>query len=104
MPLCILILNNFGPVTNNTKGAHRALFMANGIPNQLNKSLEISLRDGLDGLEDFTLQMAYASTGAQFEILPVNELATGVAETNVTKLTLASATAPEPVIQQKRHA
>lgn len=47
--------------------------MANGILKQLNQSLEINVRDSLDGLEDFTLQMAYTGSGAQFEILSVNQ-------------------------------
>lgn len=41
--------------------------MSNGILNKLNQSLEITLRDSLDGLEDFTLMMAYASTRSSFE-------------------------------------
>lgn len=45
--------------------------MANGILKQLNQSLEITVRDSLDGLEDFTLQMAYATTGEHFEILSI---------------------------------
>lgn len=47
--------------------------MANGILDQLNKSLELTLREGLAGLEDFTLQMAYASAGEQFEILSIDD-------------------------------
>jgi hypothetical protein len=78
--------------------------MANGILNQPNKSLEITLRDYLDGLEDFTLQMAYASTGAQFKILPVDDSATGVAETNIAELTLVDTAAPEPAAHLKRQA
>ena len=42
--------------------------MSNGILNKPNQSLEITLRDSLDGLEDFTLMMAYASTRSEFEI------------------------------------
>jgi len=47
--------------------------MANSIPfNQPDKSLEITLQDGLDGLEDFTLQMACSATGEQFDILSIS--------------------------------
>ena len=46
--------------------------MANGILKQLNQSLEINVRDSLDGLEDFTLQMAYTGSGAQFDILSID--------------------------------
>ncbi len=46
--------------------------MAKGILKQLNQSLEITVRDSLDGLEDFTLQVAYAASGAQFEILSID--------------------------------
>ena len=42
--------------------------MSNGYLNKHNHSLEITLRDSLDGLEDFTLMMAYASTRSSFEI------------------------------------
>lgn len=47
--------------------------MANGILKQLNQSLEITVQDGLDGLADFTLQLAYAASGAHFEILSIDE-------------------------------
>ena len=46
--------------------------MANGILKQLNRSLELTLRDSLDGLEEFTLMMAYASPGESFEILSID--------------------------------
>lgn len=58
--------------------------MSNGILNKPNQSLEITLRDSLDGLEDFTLMMAYASTRSAFEIptikYPQNQAADGAAQ------------------------
>lgn len=45
--------------------------MANGILENLNRSLEINLRDNLDGLKEFTLMMASTSVRPQFETLPV---------------------------------
>ncbi|NOX92617.1 MAG: hypothetical protein GXP18_09275 [Gammaproteobacteria bacterium] len=42
---------------------------------QPDKLLEIILQDNLDGLEDFTLQMAYVTTGVQFEILSIGDAA-----------------------------
>ncbi|MBL1278139.1 MAG: hypothetical protein COB30_018845 [Ectothiorhodospiraceae bacterium] len=45
--------------------------MANGITNKLNRSLELTLRDSLDGLEEFTLMMASASLPPQFETLTI---------------------------------
>lgn len=44
--------------------------MANGILENLNRSLEITLRDNLDGLKEFTLMMAATSVRPQFEKLP----------------------------------
>lgn len=44
--------------------------MANGILKNLNRSLEINLRDNFDGLTEFTLMMAATSLRPQFEILP----------------------------------
>lgn len=44
--------------------------MANGILKTLNRSLEISLRDNLDGLKEFTLMMASRSVRPPFEIIP----------------------------------
>ncbi|MDT8384895.1 MAG: hypothetical protein RRB22_10795 [Gammaproteobacteria bacterium] len=44
--------------------------MANGILKTLNRSLEISLRDNLDGLREFTLMMASRSVRPPFEVLP----------------------------------
>jgi hypothetical protein len=45
--------------------------MANGILKNLNRSLEITLRDNLDGLTEFALMMASTSVRPQYEILPV---------------------------------
>jgi hypothetical protein len=45
--------------------------MTDGILKNLNRSLEITLRDNLDGLTEFALMMASASVRPQFEILPV---------------------------------
>ncbi len=42
----------------------------NNLPGKL---LEITLQDSLDGLEDFTLQIAYAATSTQFEILFIGD-------------------------------
>jgi hypothetical protein len=88
-----------------TRSAHKAIPMANGILTQLNKSLELTLRDGLDGLEDFTLQMAYASTGAQFEILPVDDSAKNpmMAEGS-SKLRIVNTSVAAPATRQKRRA
>jgi len=47
-----------------------ATHMANGILNRLNQSLEITLRDGLDGLQEFALMMAATSLRPHYEILP----------------------------------
>ena len=44
--------------------------MANGILENLNRSLEITLRDNLDGLKEFILMMASTSVRPQFEKLP----------------------------------
>ena len=45
--------------------------MANDINNKLNRSLELTLRDSLDGLEDFTLMMASTSLAPRYEILAI---------------------------------
>jgi len=45
--------------------------MANGILKNLNRSLEITLRDNLDGLKEFTLMMAATSVRPQYEVVPV---------------------------------
>jgi hypothetical protein len=45
--------------------------MANGILKNLNRSLEITLRDNLDGLTEFALMMASASVRPEYEILSV---------------------------------
>lgn len=81
----------------------RDKYMANGILKQLNQSLEITVQDGLDGLADFTLQLAYASNGGQFEILSI-----GNANTKPPSLKLVESatedTAFLPTIRrQQRH-
>ena len=62
--------------------------MANGILKRLNQSLEITVQDSLDGLEDFTLQMAYATTGAQFEILSIDSIAGSINSSPATPVAL----------------
>lgn len=60
--------------------------MANGILKHLNQSLEPALRDSLDNLEEFTLMMAYASTGEQFDILSVERVPAPTILNNVVNL------------------
>lgn len=48
--------------------------MANGILKNLNRSLELTLSDNLDGLKEFTLMMAAASVRPQHEILPAEHV------------------------------
>lgn len=64
--------------------------MANGILKTLNRSLEISLRDNLDGLKEFTLMMASRSVRPPFEILPAEPRpsATDPVSSNAPPLTL----------------
>ncbi len=62
--------------------------MANGILKQLNSSLETTLRDSLDGLEDFTLQMAYASASMTFEILSTETISGAKVESRVKPVSL----------------
>jgi hypothetical protein len=88
-----------------TRTAHRATLMANnGILSQLNKALELTLRDSLDGLEDFTLQMAYAYAGAQFEILPVDDSTKNNMMTDSSKLQIVNTTVTAPAILSKKRA
>ncbi|MCF6338240.1 MAG: hypothetical protein L3J84_09875 [Gammaproteobacteria bacterium] len=76
--------------------------------NPPDKSLEITLRDCLDGLEDFTLQMAYATTHAQFEILSIDDLAKSKNDlpAKPTPLTLVTASISnnhiQPTIRRQR--
>ncbi len=74
LPLCAVVFPEF----TLKRQTHRVpnIRMANDtLPdNPSGKSLEITLRDCLDGLEDFTLQMAYATTHAQFEILAIGDV------------------------------
>jgi hypothetical protein len=62
--------------------------MANGNLKRLNQSLEITVQDSLDGLEDFTLQMAYATTDAQFEILSIDSVAHTIKSSPATPVAL----------------
>jgi hypothetical protein len=84
--------------------------MANGILTQLNQSLEITVQDGLDGLADFTLQLAYARTGAQFKILSDNPPLPSEINSpkNLATLTLVDTpiadTHSQPVTRRQRHA
>lgn len=75
--------------------------MANGMLNQLNKSLEVTLRDGLYALEDFTLQMAYAGSCAQFEILSIDDSATKPVSLKLADNSIVDITPQQP-IQHKR--
>jgi len=87
----------------------RSKHMANGIPfNQPDKSLEITLQDSLDGLEDFTLQMACSATGAQFEILSIDNATDSENNLSVkpAPLTLATTSANnhfQPATRRRRH-
>ncbi len=92
LPLCAVVFPEFTP----KKQAHCAHGKRMNDDNPLNlpdKSLEITLQDSLDGLEDFTLQMAYATTGLQFEIIAIGNATDG--ENNLpakpTPLTLVTA-------------
>ncbi len=73
LPLCAVVFPEFTLKRQTHYACNKR--MANGtLPdNPLSKSLEITLRDCLDGLEDFTLQMAYATTHAPFEILSISD-------------------------------
>ena len=83
--------------------------MANGILKNLNQSLEITLRDNLDGLKEFTLAMAAASLRPQFELLPVENkpnAATKPQATTAPKLSLLDTQINEalPRIRTQRRA
>jgi len=83
--------------------------MANGILENLNRSLEITLRDNLDGLKEFTLMMASASVRPQFEKLPVERKINAPSQAQSSPpLTLIDTQSAETVAsmhdQQKRRA
>ncbi len=74
LPLCAVVFPEF-TLKRQTHRARNKRMAHDTLPdNPLGKSLEITLRDCLDGLEDFTLQMAYATTHAQFEILSIGDV------------------------------
>jgi len=95
-PLCVLNLVTKGHAQQRSK------YMANGILNQLNKSLEITMRDGLYALEDFTLQMAYANPCAQLEILSIDDAATNPTPLKRVDTPVVDIT-PQLPIQRQRH-
>jgi len=73
LPLCAVVFPEF-TLKRQTHRARNKRMANDTLPdNPLSKSLEITLRDCLDGLEDFTLQMAYAATSTQFEILSIGD-------------------------------
>ena len=84
--------------------------MANGILKNLNRSLEITLRDNLDGLQEFTLMMAATSIRPQFETLPVERKPDTIVNTkpSAPPLTLldtpTTKSLPGTHIQQKKRA
>lgn len=66
--------------------------MANGILKNLNRSLEITLRDNLDGLKEFTLMMASASVRPQYEVVTVEHTTPVKPECSSPSLTLLDTT------------
>lgn len=82
--------------------------MANGILKNLNQSLEVTLRDNLDGRTEFTLMMAAASLRPQFEVLPVENLTPPKSQPALSALTLVDSqmaeALPKPPIQLKKRA
>ena len=70
LPLCAVVFPEFTPKRQAYR-AHSKRMNDNNPLDLPDKSLEITLQDSLDGLEDFTLQMAYATTGVQFEIISI---------------------------------
>ncbi len=108
LPLCAVVFPEF-TLKRQTHRARNKRMANDTLPdNPLSKSLEITLRDCLDSLEDFTLQMAYATPHAQFEILSISDATKSENDLPAKPTPLTLVTAPvnnnhfQPTIYRQR--